>query len=114
VISGNFAGIDIFNAAGNRVLGNHIGTDLSGTVAVGNRFNGVDIFGTAATANVVGGTVVGARNIISGNGGLGVIIEFAGGNRVLGNYIGTDAAGTHALGNAEGVISEDVQATLFA
>jgi len=54
-----------------RVLGNKIGTDMSGSATLGNFFTGVDIRG-GATANTVGGTVSGAANVISGNGRYGV------------------------------------------
>jgi len=55
----------------------------------------------SATANTVGGTVSGAANVISGNGGSGVYLFASGtsGNVVLGNKIGTDVNGTANLGN---------------
>ena len=90
VISGN-GGVGVSaTGANNRVLGNYIGTDAAGAVAVGNTFGGV-------TAAVVGGTVPGARNVISGNGGSGNVIVIGG--LVQGNYIGTDATGSYALAN---------------
>ena len=53
------------------------------------------------TGNVVGGSTPQLRNIISGNGRIGVLIEGAGAtnNRVVGNFIGTDVNGTADLGN---------------
>ncbi len=49
----------------NTVQGNFIGTDVTGTVALGNAGLGVGI----RTGNgLIGGTAPGARNIISGNG----------------------------------------------
>ena len=56
-------------------------------------------------ANTIGGTTAGDRNIISGNDGFGVQILNANAtlNSVLGNYIGTNAAGTAALPNIIGV-----------
>ena len=87
-------------AAANRVLGNYIGTDVTGTRAVGNGQSGVHI-GFGAYDNVVGGAGAGMRNIISGNGNAGVLIKSleTTGNSVLGNYIGTDVTGTRAIPN---------------
>ena len=94
IISGNSYGVLIeAGATGNQVLGNYIGTNASGTAALSNLYGGMGISGSN---NTVGGTTAGARNIISGNGGIGVYID-GNGNQVLGNYIGTNAAGTAAL-----------------
>ena len=103
IISGNKeAGVYIFGATatGNKVQGNYIGTDASGTQALGNTLSGVVI--DKAGNNFIGGSNAGDRNIISGNKESGVLISeaTATGNKVQGNYIGTDAAGTQALGNA--------------
>ena len=105
MISGNtFAGIEIkgggmFNA----VQGNYIGTDASGTDALGNR-SGVVV---ASTSNTIGGTEPGARNVISGNTDEGVSMDAVFGegssNMVQGNYIGTDATGSTAVANGSGI-----------
>ena len=54
-----------------------------------------------ATNNTVGGTAAGAGNVISGSveDGVGVGVGNASDNVVAGNLIGTNAAGTAALGN---------------
>ncbi|MDX6288051.1 MAG: hypothetical protein QOG53_3536 [Frankiales bacterium] len=102
VISGNQTGLYIWGfgtgASGNQVQGNYIGTDVTGSVAIGN-YLGVGI--SHAATNTIGGTTAGARNVISGNNNSGIIIAEATstGNKVEGNYIGTDATGTVALGN---------------
>ena len=51
--------------------------------------------------NTIGGTSAGARDVISGNLGVGVYISDSGtsGNVVEGDYIGTNAAGTAAVFN---------------
>jgi hypothetical protein len=87
-------------ASGNRIKGNFIGTDYKGTIDRGNRFNGVFIL--QAANNVVGGTSPSARNLISGNDGAGVFVSNSGasGNRIKGNFIGTDASGSQPLGNS--------------
>jgi len=107
-----------YSADGNEVLGNYIGTDvtgmmtltagtdISGTIHIGNTGNGVRIVG--GSSNVVSGTVGVAPSILSGNELAGVRIEAspvftreANSNVVQGNYIGTDVNGTGDLGNLD-------------
>ncbi len=103
IISGNTnygCFIDTPGTTGNFVEGNFIGTDINGKKSVPNGFAGAAIFG-AATNNVIGGTVAGAGNLVSGNGTYGVFISDPGtdGNYVQGNFIGTDITGTNARVN---------------
>jgi hypothetical protein len=115
IISGNNAfGVVIQNspatsnvATNNKVLGNFIGTDVNGTADLGNTLTGVLV--QDAAGNTIGGTAAGDRNIISGNDGFGVQILNANAtlNSVLGNYIGTNAAGTAALPNGIGVVVDN-------
>lgn len=111
VCSGSdFGQIDIVgaNTDFNTILGNYIGTELNGMAPIGNvgaTGAGVAIYldleGGAPTNNLVGGTPVGDRNIISGNPWVGIEIAGQGTdfNRVENNYIGTDVAGTGRVGN---------------
>ena len=101
LISGNeLDGIFIQDSGtpGNQVMGNYIGTNISGTAPLGNR-NGIVI--ADAMDNIIGGETAGTRNLISGNRDAGIWMQRAEtfGNRVLGNYIGTNGAGTDDLGN---------------
>jgi parallel beta-helix repeat protein/predicted outer membrane repeat protein len=101
VISGNFAAgvLLVGGATGNVIQGNRIGTDPTGNTAVPNAAGGVGIGGSAG-GNLIGGSAPGAGNLISGNGGIGVLLATSGsGNVIQGNLIGTNAAGTAALGN---------------
>jgi hypothetical protein len=90
----------------NSVLGNTIGTDVTGEVAIPNMVDGVFI-GFGASNNTIGGVDPGGGNLISGNGfsGSGVFIqdETSIGNQVLGNRIGTNRAGSSSLPNGNGV-----------
>ena len=95
VISGNANyGIHVLLGLNNSIEGNFIGTDATGMAAVGNGFDGVLI--DDSSQNTVQG------NLISGNGRAGVdlISENTTNTMVVGNDIGTDAAGNPVLGNA--------------
>ena len=85
-------------ANNNRIEGNFIGTDPSGTQDLGNSLNGVAIE-DGSFSTVVGGSSPSARNLISGNGLQGVHIDDSSGTQVQGNYIGTDKSGMADLGN---------------
>ena len=78
---------------GNRLEGNHIGTD--GTLDLGNDDAGIDIIGDH---NVVGGETPAAGNVVSGNGEDGVRIAGTA-NRIAGNRIGTDETGAQDIPN---------------
>jgi Ca2+-binding RTX toxin-like protein len=101
IISGNdFNGIEItgVDATNNQIIGNYIGTDITGTVAIRNTFNGITI--NNASNNIIGGTAAGSRNLISGNGSRGIYLTgSSNGTQIIGNYVGTNATGNAALGN---------------
>jgi hypothetical protein len=99
VISGNRNGILITGeeSRSNRVIGNLIGTDLSGLVDLGNAEQGIAI--DRAIDTLIGGTNPGTGNIISGNGGYGLLIVNAIGSIVRGSRFGTDKDGVSALPN---------------
>ena len=103
VISGNNQnGINIVDvgSSSNVVQGNKIGTDVTGTVDLGNAWNGI-FLNNGATNNTIGGTATGAGNVISGNDQRGISLRGIGtaNNSILGNVIGTDVTGTINLGN---------------
>ncbi|MES2354813.1 MAG: NosD domain-containing protein [Pseudomonadota bacterium] len=99
VTSGNGGnGIEIDNSTNTTILGNYIGLNAAGTSAISNSSNGIGIF-SGSSANTIGGTATGARNVISGNIANGIEIDASGTNTILGNYIGTNATGNAAIGN---------------
>jgi Bacterial Ig-like domain (group 3) len=102
IVSGsNGDGIPL-NGSNCVIQGNFVGTDVTGTKALGNN-QGVTLGGSN---NLLGGTTAAARNVISGNREVGVGIGgTVTGNSVQGNYIGVDVSGTKALGNGNGGIS---------
>jgi len=101
VVSGNaLAGISMMmGSTDNRILGNYIGTDVTGTRAVGN-----GMFGVSMELGAFGNLVQG--NLISGNHHFGIYIGDFGSdyNTVSGNLIGSDVTGTRALANLPAAI----------
>lgn len=102
IISGNgWEGIFINDSSAvyNIIAGNYIGTDITGSHALGNSDSGIVI--SQASHNLIGGADPGAANVISANGRQGIYIfaETANDNTVIGNLIGTDAKGTKLMGN---------------
>lgn len=112
VISGNFSGgLTFQGGTNNLVQGNLLGTDATGTLNRGNRFN-VQLIDSSN--NTVGGSNPQARNIVSGGKndqsdqfdgtGFSIVGAASTGNRILGNYIGTDITGTQSIPNLRGGI----------
>ncbi len=79
--------------SGNTVSGNFLGTDRTGTLALGNTFRGVDIR-DGADGNTVGGRGRHDGNLIAFNGDYGVLVDNASQNAILSNSIyGNGVAG---------------------
>jgi CSLREA domain-containing protein len=93
--SGN--GIRIVAPGGNKIYSNYIGTDVTGSIAMGNQQNGILIDGDG---NHIGGDSITQGNVISANQQDGVLVASGGKDYVQGNLIGLNAAGTAPLGNA--------------
>ena len=100
VINGSIYGVGIHHEGSedNTIIGNLIGTDISGTAAIGNFSSGISI-ADGAQNNTVGGKTSDERNIISGNEGTGIYVGNSRDNVIVGNFIGVDATGMRAVGN---------------
>jgi len=101
IISGNDIGVAVYTIggdtsnAGNYIVGNQIGTDVSGEFARGNRV-GIDIIGPNV---LVGG------NTISGNTQSGVLTGIDATQIIIShNYIGLDVVGEDLIPNQVGVV----------
>jgi CSLREA domain-containing protein len=98
VISGNsYRGVAFFgeNTKRNCVVNNIVGLGPLGDKALPNRTHGIDL-NRGASLNQIGGTGQGMANVVSGNMSNGVEISHWSttvGNRVVGNFIGTDLTG---------------------
>ena len=99
VLSNFQTGVEVAGST-NQVIGNYIGTDPTGLIAMGNSV-GVDV---AGSNNTIGGPrSLSAGNVIAANSGNGVQIGVSANgtdtNSVQGNLIGLGADGTTAMGN---------------
>ena len=87
----------------NVIIGNYIGTDVTGHHALGNTYSGVDAWTDHNRIGTDGDGVddVFEANLISGNGSSGISLtdEYANDNIVAGNLIGTDVSGTISIEN---------------
>jgi uncharacterized repeat protein (TIGR01451 family) len=97
VLNGFGTGVTLVSAGNNIVEGNFMGTDISGTFAVSNKF-GVEC---AAPGTAIGGSTLGWGNLVSGNLQGGVNIDSSN-DTVQGNFIGTDRTGTRILPDNSG------------
>jgi hypothetical protein len=92
------------NAKNNKIIGNYIGTDATGTKQIGHGNSGVWLV-SSSEGTIVGGPTSAERNVIAGNPA-GVDITASNNNKVWGNYFGTKADGTGFLPNYYGVYIE--------
>lgn len=76
---------------GNLVIGNYVGTDISGSFDLGNQGHGIS-FESGYNNRVEG-------NLSSGNGRAGLLADGGNYNTFVGNRVGTDASGTKAIPN---------------
>lgn len=94
LISGNTIGIDIAGEA-TQITGNFIGTNAAGTAAIA---NGQGVKSSSPDSEMIIGTGSPlARNVISGNYGVG--LGGRGEASIFSNFIGTDTTGMQPLGN---------------
>jgi hypothetical protein len=110
VLSGNGTyGIRIEESHDNLIIGNFIGVDCTGLVALPNgdqlrqqNCAGI-LLSTHAKNNLIGNGKPAGRNILSGNNRTGLRIEWSGtdSNIVQGNYLGIGADGQTRIANGE-------------
>jgi hypothetical protein len=117
VISGNFfVGVNIVGPIlktepgtnANVIAGNKIGTDITGTQALGNTPGGVGIE-DGASGNTIGGVTAAAGNLITNNDGPGVTVgtsptDLSIGNQITANRIFGNTGPAIDLGSGVGVI----------
>ena len=116
ILINRFWGADILvsNSQNCSIQGNYFGTDVTGTIAIGNRsgngcpvsLGGGGISISSSKFITIGGAAAGKGNLISGSAellGFGVAINNSEDITIIGNYIGVNVSGTSALANYCGV-----------
>ncbi len=111
VISANgYSGVILTDAGtkANLVAGNQIGTDVTGTLPLGNGDTGV-VLSTGASSNSIGGTATGAGNTIAFNTNSGVALfdPTTLGNAIRGNAIDSNGSIGINFGNAGVLLNND-------
>ncbi|HET9766168.1 MAG TPA: right-handed parallel beta-helix repeat-containing protein, partial [Thermoanaerobaculia bacterium] len=89
------------NGANDEVHGCFVGVDPTGTIDLGNG-SGIRVNAQGADDVRIGSAAPADRNVVSGNDGIG-IRSIGDRTHIVGNYVGTNAAGTAAIGNVTGV-----------
>lgn len=101
IIDGFNVGLEL-DGASDTISGNWIGPESTETVDLGNRTSGI-VITAGASGNLIGGAGALDGNLVSGNAGTGIVVAGSG-NRLWGNFVGTDATGLAALGNTTGIV----------
>jgi gliding motility-associated-like protein len=92
-------GVRIENGDSAVIKGNYIGVDLAGAADHGNSQVGLYIINSDDI--ILGGSLAGEGNIVSGNNERGVVVENSPGPVIKGNIIGLGADGIIAIGNGQ-------------
>jgi hypothetical protein len=120
----NAAGIRLQTGGGNWIYGNYIGTDFAGETRIANQ-RGIWIEGGSINnrigTNADGVNDAAERNVISANIDQNIWIyqPVTTGNKIMGNYIGLNAAGTAAVGTnnqtvaATGILVQEASYTVI-
>ena len=109
IIAGNdYAGVAINNnfSHDNIVKGNYIGININGNTSADTICNYYGIAINDSYNNIIGGSNISDRNIISGNADAGIAILglLSANNTIKGNYIGTNVSGTDSISNGNGIL----------
>jgi len=99
IANGGGNGIWVDRSDSTRIQGCFIGTDHTGQIDFGNAAHGVNL--KLSRYCSIGGSTVGARNVIAGNDWDQVYVQGGGeGTVVAGNYIGIEPSGLNVVGVA--------------
>ncbi|MDH5730768.1 MAG: right-handed parallel beta-helix repeat-containing protein, partial [Gammaproteobacteria bacterium] len=105
IISGNNTNAIQLSSNNNTIQGNYIGLNITGDAAIING-SGI-IINDPATGNIIGGSVAGAANLISGNTNHGIMNLSTGTTDIQGNYIGTNTVSDALPNGLIGIFSNN-------
>ncbi len=108
IISGNTQGGILAINGDNVIQGNYIGTDISGTIAMGNGGN-FGIYDAYGHNDLIGGSVPGAGNVIYSVYREILVGGSTGGVSIQGNFIGVDKTGNVPVGDLNAGFGIDVE-----
>ncbi|MCR9171133.1 MAG: right-handed parallel beta-helix repeat-containing protein [bacterium] len=118
IVSGNGSGltgngINLDGSSGCFIRGNYVGLDVNGTSGIGNAENGISLNGCPNTT--IGGTGANEMNVISDHNFHAIVLNNSSDIcSIIGNNIGTNAAGTATIGNDDsGVIVINSSGTII-
>jgi CSLREA domain-containing protein len=87
------------------IAANYVGLTAIGVVPTAHNTMGIRVHSTTANPVTIGGATTADRNVISANdngGSSGILLDFgSSGGHIIGNYIGTNPAGTAAVDTAQ-------------
>jgi CSLREA domain-containing protein len=101
-------GVVIYHSDHIIIKNNFIGTDITGTIAIPNGQQGIEVCGPTSCGGgigitsdlIIGGSNPGEGNVISGNTGDGITTNGVNNITILGNKIGTDISGLLNISNS--------------
>ena len=92
-------GITLSNSNPVVIQNNYAGTDSTGLINKGNLERGISV--STAASLTIGGSSYNLRNVVSGNGQVGIAFDNAPNAIFKGNFVGLAKNGTTAMGNGQ-------------
>ncbi len=97
ISSNNSFGLTLFSSDSAIVKGNYIGTDVTGMLDRGNKYNGIEV--NSSNYAIIGGSSLSEGNLLSGNDQYGINVVSAVNTLIQSNFVGTDYTGNATIPN---------------
>ena len=92
-------GITLSNSNPVVIQNNYVGTDSTGLISRGNLERGIHV--STAASLIIGGSNYNMKNVVAGNGQVGIAFDNAPNAIFKGNFVGLARNGTTAMGNGQ-------------